>query len=145
MAPLRGRRADAVEALRAVLDSGRYLALLAAVEDAAAAPRLVAEISLEAVAAAEFKRLRALARVVGADAPDAELHRLRIRCKRARYAAELAQGRVCKPARRFVAEAKRFQDVLELSKQHKVNMRTAAYMLSISRVATVHRLRGIYS
>jgi glutamate dehydrogenase (NAD(P)+) len=38
-----------------------------------------------------------------------------------------------------------FEDVLKLSKQHKVNMRTAAYMLSISRVATVHRLRGIYA
>jgi glutamate dehydrogenase (NAD(P)+) len=38
-----------------------------------------------------------------------------------------------------------FQDVLRLSKQHRVNMRTAAYMLSISRVATVHRLRGIYA
>jgi glutamate dehydrogenase (NAD(P)+) len=38
-----------------------------------------------------------------------------------------------------------FRDVLELSKQHHVNMRTAAYMLSISRVATVHRLRGIYA
>lgn len=40
---------------------------------------------------------------------------------------------------------KSFRDVLDLSKQHKVNMRTAAYMLSISRVATVHRLRGIYA
>jgi len=38
-----------------------------------------------------------------------------------------------------------FQDVLQLAKQHRVNMRTAAYMLSISRVATVHRLRGIYA
>jgi glutamate dehydrogenase (NAD(P)+) len=38
-----------------------------------------------------------------------------------------------------------FNDVLALSKQHKVNMRTAAYMLSIHRVATVHRLRGIYA
>ena len=38
-----------------------------------------------------------------------------------------------------------FQDVLQLSKQHKVNMRTAAYMVSISRVATVRRLRGIYA
>ena len=38
-----------------------------------------------------------------------------------------------------------FADVLKLSLQHKVNMRTAAYMLSISRVATVHRLRGIYA
>jgi len=38
-----------------------------------------------------------------------------------------------------------FQDVLRLAKQHNVNMRTAAYMVSISRVATVHRLRGIYA
>ena len=38
-----------------------------------------------------------------------------------------------------------FNDVLELSRLHKVNMRTAAYMLAISRVATVHRLRGIYA
>ncbi|MDQ6827353.1 MAG: Glu/Leu/Phe/Val dehydrogenase [Gemmatimonadota bacterium] len=38
-----------------------------------------------------------------------------------------------------------FADVLDLSKRHKVNMRTAAYMLSINRVATVHRLRGIYA
>jgi len=38
-----------------------------------------------------------------------------------------------------------FKDVLDLARQHKVNMRTAAYMLAISRVATVHRLRGIYA
>ncbi len=38
-----------------------------------------------------------------------------------------------------------FQEVLALAKQHDVNMRTAAYMVSISRVATVHRLRGIYA
>jgi glutamate dehydrogenase (NAD(P)+) len=38
-----------------------------------------------------------------------------------------------------------FGDVLKLSTQHKVDMRTAAYMLAISRVATVHRLRGIYA
>ena len=38
-----------------------------------------------------------------------------------------------------------FHDVLDLSKQSRVNMRTAAYMLSISRVASVHRLRGIYA
>jgi glutamate dehydrogenase (NAD(P)+) len=38
-----------------------------------------------------------------------------------------------------------FAEVLKLSQQHKVNMRTAAYMLAISRVSTVHRLRGIYA
>ncbi len=38
-----------------------------------------------------------------------------------------------------------FHDVLKLSLQHQVNMRTAAYMLAISRVATVHRLRGTFA
>jgi glutamate dehydrogenase (NAD(P)+) len=38
-----------------------------------------------------------------------------------------------------------FRDVLRLAEQHKVNMRTASYMLAISRVATVHRLRGMYA
>jgi glutamate dehydrogenase (NAD(P)+) len=38
-----------------------------------------------------------------------------------------------------------FNTVLQYSKQHNVNMRTAAYMLSIDRVAAVHRLRGIYA
>ena len=37
---------------------------------------------------------------------------MRIRGKRARYAAELAEGAVGKPARRFVQDAKRFQDVI---------------------------------
>jgi len=38
-----------------------------------------------------------------------------------------------------------FTDVRALARQHKVNMRTAAYMLAISRVSTVHKLRGIYA
>jgi glutamate dehydrogenase (NAD(P)+) len=38
-----------------------------------------------------------------------------------------------------------FAEVRKLSTLHKVNMRTASYMLAISRVATVHKLRGIYA
>jgi glutamate dehydrogenase (NAD(P)+) len=38
-----------------------------------------------------------------------------------------------------------FTDVRTLARTHKVNMRTAAYMLAISRVSTVHKLRGIYA
>ncbi|MHB1224916.1 MAG: Glu/Leu/Phe/Val family dehydrogenase [Gemmatimonadaceae bacterium] len=38
-----------------------------------------------------------------------------------------------------------FHDVLKLSRDHGVSMRTAAYMLAVSRVATVHRLRGVYA
>src|SRR5258708_7759052 len=38
-----------------------------------------------------------------------------------------------------------FADVLKLSIHHKVNIRTPPSMVSISRVATVHRLRRIYA
>src|SRR5438874_2633867 len=38
-----------------------------------------------------------------------------------------------------------FHDVLNLSRERRVNMRTASYMVSIDRVASVHKLRGIYA
>jgi glutamate dehydrogenase (NAD(P)+) len=38
-----------------------------------------------------------------------------------------------------------FQDVLSVARRHQVNMRTAAYMLAVERVAAVHRLRGMYA
>ncbi len=38
-----------------------------------------------------------------------------------------------------------FHEVVRYSKEHNVNLRTAAYMLSIDRVAAVHRIRGIYA
>ncbi len=38
-----------------------------------------------------------------------------------------------------------FDDVLENSLRHKVDMRTAAYIVAIARVATVTRLRGMYA
>jgi glutamate dehydrogenase (NAD(P)+) len=38
-----------------------------------------------------------------------------------------------------------FHDVLALARERAVDMRTAAYMLAIRRVATVQRLRGIYA
>ncbi|MDF2774119.1 MAG: Glu/Leu/Phe/Val dehydrogenase [Geminicoccaceae bacterium] len=38
-----------------------------------------------------------------------------------------------------------FSNVLDLSRSRKVGMRTAAYMLALSRVAAVHELRGVYA
>jgi glutamate dehydrogenase (NAD(P)+) len=38
-----------------------------------------------------------------------------------------------------------FHNVLQFSREHGVNMRTAAYMVAIDQVASVHRLRGIYA
>ncbi|HWH02306.1 MAG TPA: Glu/Leu/Phe/Val dehydrogenase [Gemmatimonadales bacterium] len=40
---------------------------------------------------------------------------------------------------------KSFNDVVALADKHKVNTRIAAYMLSIDRVAAMHRLRGMYA
>jgi len=39
---------------------------------------------------------------------------------------------------------KSFNDVLEMSKKHKVDMRTAAYMVAVARVAEATQTRGIY-
>jgi glutamate dehydrogenase (NAD(P)+) len=38
-----------------------------------------------------------------------------------------------------------FQDVLETSLKYKVDLRTAAYIVAINRVATVTRMRGMYA
>ncbi|MDH3456630.1 MAG: Glu/Leu/Phe/Val dehydrogenase, partial [Gemmatimonadota bacterium] len=38
-----------------------------------------------------------------------------------------------------------FNDVSALAERYRVNMRVAAYMLAMERVAAVHRLRGLYA
>lgn len=69
-------------------------------------------LTTEALAAAEFRRLRKSVRRLRGVATDDQLHGLRIRVKRARYAAELAEREVGKGAAHFVARAKVVQDVL---------------------------------
>jgi CHAD domain-containing protein len=60
----------------------------------------------------EFKKLERAIKALDPAPSDTELHRLRIRGKRARYAGELAEAAVGKRARRFVERAKNVQDVL---------------------------------
>jgi glutamate dehydrogenase (NAD(P)+) len=38
-----------------------------------------------------------------------------------------------------------FAEVLKVATDRGVSMRTAAYLLAVERVATAHRLRGIYA
>ena len=38
-----------------------------------------------------------------------------------------------------------FDDVLKMSLKYKTDMRTAAYIVAINRVATVTRMRGMYA
>jgi CHAD domain-containing protein len=110
---LETERRRAWKRARTALASKRYLELLdrltAAVE---APPARASELSLETVAAREFQKLRRAGSKLGSKASADQIHRARIRAKRARYAAELAEPVSGKRARRFVAAAKRFQDVV---------------------------------
>jgi CHAD domain-containing protein len=99
--------------LMKVLDSERYLALLARLETGVLSPAAGnASASLRDMAGAEFKKLRRAIKAGGLKVSDAVLHQYRIKGKRARYAAELALTSVGKPAARFLRHAKVFQDLL---------------------------------
>ena len=101
--------ARAIDAVR----TARYVALLDELERTARAPRVrSATVPLDEIARREFKKLRKAARRTDASSPDDDVHALRIKGKRARYAAELAATAVGEPAEAFVKESKRFQDVV---------------------------------
>lgn len=87
---LERERRTARRALVAALVSGRYFALLDALERPA--PTIAAEPTLSAIHSVEHRKLRKAIGALRPDSPDAELHDVRIKVKRARYAAELAGG-----------------------------------------------------
>ena len=107
---LESERRRAQKRLVAALESPRYVALLGELERAAEAPRVRAVgVSIRKLAARDFLRLRRSMRALGKDPSNEALHEVRKRGKRARYAAELAGG---KRGKRFIQEAKSFQDVV---------------------------------
>jgi CHAD domain-containing protein len=110
---LRRERETARSVLLEAMSEQRYRNLLDRLEVAAAAPRArEADVSLKAIAGEEFRKLRKKVKSLPPEPTDDELHAVRIKGKRARYAAELAEGVVGKPARAFVRDAKRFQDLV---------------------------------
>jgi CHAD domain-containing protein len=118
LAVLESDRCSARDQLHEALDSDRYARLVEAVEQAARAPRTVhANVTLERMARREFRDVRKHQRRMGPLPSDAELHRLRIRLKRARYAAELVKpvrvkGASGKRVRKFLRCATALQTVL---------------------------------
>jgi CHAD domain-containing protein len=95
------------------MSSDRYFTLLDTIELAVGAPRFTGDdTSLAAIARTEFRKLRRAVRALSKQPSDDELHAVRIRGKRARYAAELAEASTGKAATRFIRRAKRFQDVI---------------------------------
>jgi CHAD domain-containing protein len=101
---LDAEREGARTELLAALDSSRYRKLL---DELDRPPALRDGERLESAAAAEYRRLRKTAKGLGKEPSDEELHRLRIKAKRARYAAEALGGESG-----FVRRAKEVQDVL---------------------------------
>jgi CHAD domain-containing protein len=114
---LRRERAEARDELLAGMRSDRYLDLI---ERLLAASRAVPvsvdgadfELELGDLVAKPWKKLRNAVHDLDDDPPDAELHAVRIRAKRARYAGEAVAPAVGKAAKRFASAVEAVQEVL---------------------------------
>jgi CHAD domain-containing protein len=101
----------------AYLDSERFTQLFAALEALASAPPLTAAASVRAVAVAgalaagPWEKLRKAVRGLRRNPADAQLHRIRILAKRARYAAQAVEPAVA-AAHPFAAAAAELQTIL---------------------------------
>jgi CHAD domain-containing protein len=128
-------RARARRQLLDQLDDGRrYFGVLDRLGDFVDEPPVVdADLSLRDLAAREFKKLRKVVEALPDDPSDAELHRLRIKTKRARYVAELAAPVVGRPAARFARKARKLQDALGDHRDAVVAERSLRELLAVSR------------
>lgn len=110
---LEDQRASANRAVTDALESDRYAALAGRLARELPAPPLQpSELRLADLAAAEIRRLHKRYRALGGVATDDELHDLRLRVKRTRYALELAEDTDGKATTRAIAKAKVVQDAL---------------------------------
>ena len=106
---LSAERKKARATLTRALNGQRYASLLARLKEAATSPPLGNNrVALDARAAKEFDKLAKAMKHLGAEPTDEELHRARIRGKRARYAAEVAP----RSPKSFIEKAKAFQDAV---------------------------------
>lgn len=113
LARLEADRSKARGTMLETLRSPRYLELTVKFDEMIEAPPLlVSGFSLAELAAREFRKLRRAVNALEASSTDEEWHELRIKAKRARYAAELAEGSVGKLATRFLRQIKKLQDLL---------------------------------
>ena len=115
---LRDQREGDRRHLLEVLDDQRYRDLLDRLVEAIRHPAVVDGASrpaakvLPGLAAEPWRRLRKEVDALGADPEEAQLHQVRIRAKRARYAADVAALVAGKPARRFAKAVAGLQEAL---------------------------------
>ena len=110
---LEGEQAKAQHTLVGEMRSARYLGFLSKLEQSVHEPVVVeSDGRIEDIAARPFKKLSKAMRELPSSPSNVDLHRLRIKAKRARYAAELAEASGGKSATRFIKATKAFQDLL---------------------------------
>ncbi len=115
---LQQSRDDAHAQLLETLRSDRYVALLDRLVEAAGAPGFLpsadeaAGDAIPKLVRRPWHRLAKRAKALGDEPSNEQLHEVRIRTKRVRYAAEAAAPIVGKPARSFAHAASSLQDVL---------------------------------
>jgi CHAD domain-containing protein len=110
---LRTQRKAVQQMVLSELTSARYFELIRRLQQAARAPLVIkSPLTIHQLARREFKNLRKAINRLAASPSATVLHKVRIKAKRARYAAELARSSVGKPAARFIKSARAIQDRL---------------------------------
>jgi CHAD domain-containing protein len=110
---LESEREKTQQMLMDEMKSARYLGFISKLRQAADVRDVVrSHHSLTDVADRQFCKLRKAVRKLKQTPSNDDLHRVRIKTKRARYAAELARVSGGKPVSRFIKTAKQFQDLL---------------------------------
>lgn len=141
IAHLETQRNDAQEVQLMGLKSARYVDLIRRLHEAPHDPAAAeSAMTLRDLAKQEFSKLRKMIRQAGQIPNNTNIHKIRIKTKRARYAAELAESTVGKPATRFINKARTVQDVLGLHQdaiQAEVYIRTFLKHSTSARAAFV--------
>jgi CHAD domain-containing protein len=118
VAPLVGQVRAARRHLLAAMDTERYIDVIDHLVAAVRAPALTVMAStparevLPGLVRKPWRSLKAGAIAARGDVPDEQLHDLRIRAKRCRYAAEAAAAATGKNAAKFAREVAALQEVL---------------------------------
>jgi CHAD domain-containing protein len=137
IAHLEAQRNNVQEFLLNELKSERYLDLIRRLRQAPGDPTIVeSPVTLRDLAKQQFTKLRNAIRQAGDSPNNANIHKTRIRTKRARYAAELAESTVGKPATRFINKARAVQDVLGM---HQDAIQAEAYIRAFLKQSTSAR------
>jgi CHAD domain-containing protein len=137
IAHLEAQRNDVQKVLLNELKHARYLDLIRRLQQAPQDPTAIeSTVTLRDVAKQEFTKLRNAIRQAGDTPNNAKIHKTRIRTKRARYAAELAESTVGKPATRFINKARAVQDVLGM---HQDAIQAEAYVRTFLKQSTSTR------